>query len=62
MNDSALLDVAAVADRLGVSRRTVERMATDGAIPSVRISDRIIRFDPADVAAFIASRKTEPTS
>lgn len=62
MSDTtALLDMVQVATRLGVSRRTVERFAASGDLRCIKFGTRAIRFDPADVEAFIAARKTAPT-
>lgn len=43
---------------LGVSIPTITRYALSGALPVVRLSARCVRFDPAAVDAFIASRTT----
>jgi excisionase family DNA binding protein len=45
-----------VATRLGVSAPLVYRLAERGELPHVRISNAL-RFEPAAVAAFIASRR-----
>ena len=49
-----LLDAAEVADRLGVPVSWVGESARSGAIPCVRLG-RYIRFDLADVEAWVAS-------
>lgn len=41
-----------------ISAMTLHRLMKGGALPVVRISGRRIGFDPEDVRAFIASRKT----
>jgi excisionase family DNA binding protein len=59
MNTAALLTYPEAAARLGVSPKTLRRIVEDGAIPTVRPTDHTVRFDPEDVDAFIASRKTD---
>ena len=57
MDTTSLLSPAEVAARLGLSAKSVRRLALAGILPSVRLSERIIRFDPADVEAFIDERR-----
>lgn len=54
-----LLTVAAVADRLAITRQSVYRLTGSGALPSVRVSKKAVRIDEADLAQFIASRRTQ---
>jgi excisionase family DNA binding protein len=54
---SRLLRRTEVADQLGISRRTLDRLVRGGALPVVRI-DRMPRFLPEDVQALIQSRRT----
>ena len=51
-----LLDAKAVAERLGVPESWVRESARSGAIPHVRLG-RYVRFDLADVEAWIESCK-----
>ena len=51
-----LLDAAAIAERLGVPKSWVLESARSGAMPCVRLG-RYVRFDLADVEAWIASCK-----
>lgn len=55
-----LLTAREVAGQLGLSVETVLRWARQGRIPAVYLSNRAIRFQEADVDAFIASRTFEP--
>lgn len=55
-----LLNLAEVADRLGVSRTTCWRLISNGEIPSVRITSTLRRVDPADLESWIASRRETP--
>jgi excisionase family DNA binding protein len=43
--NTPLLKAAEVAKRLAISKAQVYRMAEQGAIPSVNLSQRIVRFD-----------------
>ncbi len=51
-----LLDVAAVADTLGVCPRTVRRMIKDGRIPALRVG-RSVRVRAADLNRLINNRE-----
>jgi excisionase family DNA binding protein len=55
-DDPRLLRRAQVADLLGVSRSTLDRIVRAGELAVVRI-DRMPRFRPEDVRAFISSRR-----
>jgi excisionase family DNA binding protein len=46
-----LLDIDEVAERLGVRPRTVQRWHQAGRIPTVRITNKVIRFSWPDVVA-----------
>lgn len=49
-----------VAERYGVSKRTVYRMVATGRIPpSMKLSDGVSRWDIADLEAFEARIKAE---
>ncbi|MBP7937784.1 MAG: helix-turn-helix domain-containing protein [Phycisphaerae bacterium] len=52
-----LLDPAAVAKLIGLSRRTVVRWAHDGRIPSLRLG-RQVRFEEAVIAEWLARHRT----
>lgn len=45
-----------VADVLNVSRKTVYKLANSGGLPSVKFGGAL-RFDPADVDAFIEANR-----
>ncbi len=51
-----LLSVREVGRRLGVTTATVYKLAERGELPHIRISNAI-RVAPADLAAYIASRR-----
>jgi excisionase family DNA binding protein len=53
-----LLTGRAVADQLGVSPKTVLRWALEGRIPSVRLSNRAIRFPEDQLDAWLDERTT----
>ena len=54
-----VLTAEELADRLAISPRTVERLARDGIIPQVRVSERIRRYILSDVV--LALKKREVT-
>ncbi len=51
-----LIDLPAVAARLGVNQRYVRRLVADKRIPVVKLG-RLLRFDPADVDELIAGAR-----
>jgi excisionase family DNA binding protein len=51
-----LLGRSEVAERLGISRQTLDRLVRAGALPVVRL-DRRRRFLPEDVEALVQSRR-----
>ncbi len=51
-----LLDVAQVAEALGVNVRHVRRLVFERRIPYVKWG-HLVRFDPADVAAWLADKR-----
>ena len=55
-----LLSVGEVARRLSVSVRSVRSLIERGAIPTVRVTDRRVAVDEADLAAYVAARRTQP--
>lgn len=55
-----LLDVHAVADRLNVSKRTVESLISSGEIKPIRIKGQR-RFDLAAIEAYIKRCAEHPT-
>ncbi len=55
----ALIDAEEVATELGVTVRFVRRLVHERRIPFHRIG-RHVRFDRADVEAFIAEGRVEP--
>jgi excisionase family DNA binding protein len=56
-----LLAIPQVADLLGVSSKTVQRLVSSGELPSVRIGTRV-RIAPEDLAAYIARLRGAPAS
>ncbi len=47
-----LLDISQLADHLGTSHRHIRRLIAERRIPYVKVG-RLIRFDPAEIAAWI---------
>jgi len=58
---SSLLDVSQVAERLCVTTRFVRRLVDERRIPFCKIG-KFVRFDPADVEAWVAARRVESLS
>jgi excisionase family DNA binding protein len=52
MTEPLLVDADGAAERLGIGRRSVERRAATGELPSVRIGASR-RFRVADLAAYV---------
>ncbi len=54
-----LLNVREAAARLGLSKSTLDKMRCAGKGPRyVKSTDRAVRYDPEDLDAWIAARKT----
>jgi excisionase family DNA binding protein len=53
-----LLDIAALAERLGVGERFVRRLVNERRIPFLKIG-RHVRFDAGDVDAWIRDSRVE---
>jgi len=47
---------AEVAERLGISTKTVRRLITEGRLRAYRIGPKLLRLDPAEVDAMVAER------
>lgn len=54
-----LLDIAGIADHLGVTERHVRRLIAERRIPYLRWGHRI-RFDPDDVARWLEAARVPP--
>jgi len=54
----ALWDVAALAQRLGVSERFVRRLVHERRIPFLKIG-KFVRFDPDDIADWLSDRRND---
>ncbi len=53
-----LLTAEELAERLRLKASTVHGWARIGKIPKVRLSRKVIRFDPAEVIETLARRRT----
>jgi excisionase family DNA binding protein len=53
---TALLDIAALAERLAVSERYIRRLVFERRIPFLKIG-HFIRFDPAEIDGWIAQAR-----
>lgn len=55
-----LLPIDEAADRIGMSVRHLRRLVSDRRIRHYRLG-RSLRFDPADLAAYVAAGRVDPT-
>jgi excisionase family DNA binding protein len=53
------LSVPEAAERLGVSPRFIRRLVAERRIPYLKLG-RHVRFDPADLDAFLIAGRVEP--
>jgi excisionase family DNA binding protein len=52
-----LLTAADIGRLLNVSRATVYRWSEDGKLPHLKLGDRCIRYEEAEVLAWLAERR-----
>ena len=52
-----LVKVDTVAEQLNLHRESVKRMAREGILPCIRISERVVRFDMDEVYQALDQRK-----
>ena len=55
-----LLDVAELADRLGVTERHVRRLVSERRVPFIKWG-HLLRFDPNEIASWIDGNRVEVT-
>jgi excisionase family DNA binding protein len=53
-----LLDISAVAEVLGASRRHVQRLVSEKRIPYFKVG-RLIRFDASELSVWLEERRVE---
>jgi predicted DNA-binding transcriptional regulator AlpA len=59
---NALLNVRQAAERLGLSKSTLDKMRCAGKGPRfIKSTDRAVRYDPADLDAWITARRRSST-
>ncbi|HAH10945.1 MAG TPA: hypothetical protein DCL54_03905 [Alphaproteobacteria bacterium] len=61
MTPARLLTIPEAAEALGVCEDTFRAIVKEAGIPRIQISARVVRFDPADIAAFIERAKCQST-
>jgi excisionase family DNA binding protein len=54
----SLLTLEQAAERLAVSRTTVQELVDSGVLPVVSVTGRAVRVDPRDVEAYIRAKRT----
>lgn len=54
-----LMDLAGVADHLGVTERHVRRLVAERRIPFLKWG-HLLRFDPAEVSAWLDGKRVAP--
>jgi excisionase family DNA binding protein len=54
-----LLTASQVAEILGCSRASVFAWASDGTLPSVRVGDRLVRFQPSVIQEWLEDRRRD---
>jgi len=59
MHATGLLNYQETAELLGVSVKTVRRLVDSGKIVSIRLSERIVRFEPSEIEAFAERNRME---
>ena len=60
---NGLLRVREAAARLGLSKSTLDKMRCDGRGPRfVKITNKLVGYDPADLDAYAEARKRQSTS
>jgi excisionase family DNA binding protein len=52
------LTIRQVAERLQVSTKTISRRIDDGSLPAIRLGDKTIRIDEAELQKYIDTRRT----
>lgn len=62
MADTQLLTAEQLAERLSVSPSTIKTWSRSGLIPQVRISPKIIRFDPDAVIDALRRRNVDTST
>lgn len=53
-----LLTIVQVADLLGITIRHVRRLVAERRLPYIKVG-RLVRFDPADIAKYIAQSRID---
>ena len=58
MTPEPLITPDELARRLNVSRVWVYRLANDGRLPSIRVGDKILRFDPGEIRSWLEEHRS----
>ena len=57
---SKLLTIKETAKLLGVTESTLKGMIRRGAIPYIKLSPRVLRFDPEELEEYLEQRRVKP--
>ena len=56
---AGLVSSKAAAEFLGISPNTIRKFVAEGKLPAFVIGDKLVKFDPADLDHFLASRRVD---
>ena len=57
---SKLLTIKETAKLLGITESTLKGMIRRGAIPYIKLSPRVLRFDPEELDEYLDQRRVKP--
>ena len=55
-----LIDIKETSSLLGVSENCLRTMIRNHAVPYIKLSPKVLRFDPEELENFIEKRKVKP--
>ena len=57
---SKLMTIKETAKLLGITESTLKGMIRRGAIPYIKLSPRVLRFDPEELEEYLEQRRVKP--
>ena len=57
---SKLMTIKETAKLLGITESTLKGMIRRGAIPYIKLSPRVLRFDPEELDEYLDQRRVKP--